>query len=297
MPEKLPATERVPLASVGRQAAEDPLRGAAHVRLWTGLKAGLAGFGWVLRDRRLAAWTFVAVLAYVALWSAALYAAASWDDRLVAAIMWPRGTSWWESAAYEIVHAVAYVVFWVAVLVLTFVVALPAVSPLFAFVAEATENAYYADPIAHASSKLELLIELLKSVVRSLALVAVHVSGSAVIWGVSLLVGLLFPPAATAISIVIGGTWSALWIGVASASYVLENNRTPLGEQLKLVAEAPVLLLGFGAVAQVLTWLPLTAPIAVVSSTILLCQLNENGRCGLPLRDAHQRKASASPPA
>lgn len=280
-----------------RPSPQSPLRGGLHTQVWTGFKAALAGFGWVLRDRRVAIWTLVAVVAYVALWSASLYAAASWDDRTVAAIMWPRGTSWWASAAYEIAQTALYVVYWFSVLVLTFVVALPAVSPLFAFVAEATENAFFTDSIAHASSKTELTIELLKSVARSLVLVTIHLAGATAIWFASLLVGLLFPPAATLISIVIGGTWSALWIGMASVSYVLENNRTPLGHQLRLIADMPAVLLGFGMVAQILTWLPLTAPIAVVSATILVCEINQNDHCDLPLRDTHERKVRSKHPA
>lgn len=275
--------------------AVDPGRGSVVTQAWAGVRAALAGFSWCFRSRSIAVWTGAAVLIYVTLWSVAMYVAASWDDRLVHAVMWPRGTAWWESAAYEIAKSALYFVFWLAAVVMTFVVALPIVSPVFAFVAEATENEYFQDPIAHRSSVSELLKELLHSVVRSAALVALHLSGAIAIWVFGLLAGLLFPPAATLIGVALGGGWSAAWIAMAAASYAFENNRTPARRQLALLNAKPGLLLGFGAVAQFMAWIPFFAPLTVVSATVLLCRLHDFGHVELPLRRGHQY--NSAPPA
>ena len=268
----------------------DPLAGGATGQLWTGVKAAFAGFSWIRRDRHVAMWTAGAIVVYLGLWVGAMMLAAQWDDRLIGMALWPRGPAWWQSALYEVARFFLYALFWLSAVLLTFVLALPAVSPLFAFVAESAEDAYFGVRVAHASTIRELIVELLKSVGRSLLLVAIHLAGSATIWLLGFGFGLLFPPAASVVSFVLGGAWSAMWIALATMSWVLENNRAPLAQQLRMVADQPALMLGFGVVSQPLTWVPLTAPIVVVSSTVLVCRLYEHGHCDLPLR------ARASPP-
>ena len=276
------------------RASPSPISGSFFADFLGGARAAFGGFKWPLRDRRVALWTGLAIVVYVGIWTAAMWAAAHWDERVVKLLLWPRGPAWWQSALYEIAQALLYTVYWLAAVVMTFVVALPAVSPIFAFVAEATENAYFGDPIAHASSMSELVRELVLSVGRSLLLVCVHVAGSLTIWMVGFGAGLLFPPAASVVSVTVGGAWSALWIAMATMSWVMENNRAPLAQQLRLLTGQPGLLLGFGLIAQVLAWVPVTAPLVVVSSTVLVCRLNEHGQCALPLRDGHRRSRDSA---
>ncbi|GEM_PF-3448527 len=266
------------------EAHDDPTGKNPAAGFWSGVKAAFGGFGLVRKDGRVLRWTLLATAVYLVLWAIALYLVARYDDRVVNELLWPRGPAWWESTLWEIARGLLYLVFWLAALLVTFVIALPVISPLFAFVSEAAETAYFGTEVSHRSNPAELAIELVRGVVRSAGLAITHVAGSGAIWLIGTAIGLFLPPVGTAITVVVGGAWSALWIAMTGVSWPMENNRTPLPRQLRVLPENFPVLLGFGLIAQVLAWIPFTAPITVVSGTLLACRLHRAGRLELPLR-------------
>jgi len=137
---------------------------------------------------------------------------------------------------------------------------------------------------------------LINSLARSALLSAINVAGTAAIWGVGLLLGLIFPPLGTVFSIIFGGGWAALWFVFIGMTYVLENNRTTLSRQVRLPGRHAPLLLGFGAMAQVMAWFPPAVPVIIVSATVLACRLNRHGHVSMPVRDAWSAERDAAPP-
>ncbi len=266
-------------------AGTDPLAGHALSRLLAGLRAAPAGFRFALKHPAVLRWTLAAEVVYLAVWVAVIWAAAAYDARFVQWALWEPGPAWWQTALHSVAEVLLYVVFWLITLLGAYAVAMPITSPLFSFVAEATEAAFFGTDAPPGPPVAELVMELLRSVRRSVALLLVNVLGAAGIWLVSSVLGLVFPPAGTVVGVAFGGGWSALWIGMSGVNWVLENNRAPFAQQSRLARESVPLLLGFGLLAQWIAFIPLTAPFVVISGSMLVCRLHAHGRCPLPLRE------------
>ncbi len=249
------------------------------------MKSAFGGFGVALRHPKVLVWCGAAFVLYALVMVAVLYAAASWDERFVQAVMWERGPAWWQSALYEVARAGLYVLWWIVALLASFTAALPLMAPLFAFVAEATEVAFYGYP-AQETTFMELAKEIGKGVLRSLVLVAVNIIAAGFIWLLGSLLGLLFPPLGTVVAIVLGGGWAALWYGVLGMNYTFENSHTSLGKQMQVPQRILPLLLGYGTVAHLMSYIPPLVPFIVVSATVLVCRLEVHGHAELKLRAA-----------
>lgn len=270
----------------------DPTLGTGVQRFIAGVKCAFSGFAFTLRHGRVLAWCAGAVGLYLLLWGLILWLAAAWDQSFVTSLLWLRGPSWWESALWQMARFGLYLLFWIAAVLLAFVIALPLMAPVFTLLAEVVEQAFYGDAARLETSWAELAREMAVSLTRSAALSMFNLAGAAAIWAIGLAAGLVFPPLGTALGVVFGGGWAAMWLAIIGMSYVLENNRTPLAEQLRLPGRNLPLLLGFGTVAQVMAWLPLTVPLIVVSATVLCCRLGRHGHVGLSVRAQwEQRRA------
>lgn len=278
----------------GKLLRTDPAIGGALRRLFSGLAAALAGIGVAFSERRILRWTLLAVAIYCVIWVAVIVVAAAWDARFVEALLWTPDASWWQGLLHRIASVLLYIVFWLAVLVATWMVAMPIVSPIFAFVAEAAECAFLDVPAPPTPALRELGVEAIRSVRRSLLLVGVNVAGAVCIWLVGVLSGLIFAPLGTAVGVVVGGGWACGWVALSSCSYVLENNRVSFADQMRLLRSMPTLMVGFGLVGQLLAILPFTAPFVVVSATVLICRLHRHGHCPLPVRDGLSAKLAAA---
>lgn len=263
----------------------DPNAGSVARRFLTGMQAAFAGFGLALRHTRVLLWCGAAFLLYGAVMSVVLYLAASWDERFVQAVMWERGPAWWQSALYEVARAAIYVVWWFVALLASFTAALPLMAPLFAFVAEASEIAFYGYP-AQETPLAVLLKEILQGVLRSIVLVLLNLLAASFIWLLGTLLGMIFPPLGTAVAIIVGGGWAALWYGVLGMNYTFENSHTSLGKQLAVPQRILPLLLGYGTVAHLMSYIPPLVPFIVVSATVLVCRLEVHGHAELTLREA-----------
>lgn len=254
------------------------------------MQAAFGGFGFAVRHGDVAAWVAGAVAWYLLIWVVVLWSAAAWDHDLAETLLWVRGPSWWESALWQAAKVLIYVVYWVLALVLAFTIALPLMAPVFTMISEVVERRFYGDAAHVSDSPRELLVELVNSGFRSLVLALVNVLGAAVIWGLGLLLGLIFAPLGTVFSLAVGGSWAAMWFAFMGMNWILENNRSALSQQFGLAGRQWPLMLGFGVVAQLLAWLPPTVPLIVVGSTVLCCRLNRHGRVALPLRDAWESR-------
>lgn len=268
----------------------DPAQGTPLRRAWQGMQAAFGGFGFAVRHGDVAAWVAGAVAWYLLIWIVVLWTAAAWDHDFAEALLWVRGPSWWESALWQAAQVLVYVVFWILALVLAFVVALPLMAPVFTLLAEVVERRFYGDVAHTAYSAAEMARELVNSLFRSLILALINVLGAAVIWAVGMALSLIFPPLGTIFAVVVGGAWAAMWFAFMGMNWLLENNRSALSHQFGLAGRQFPLMLGFGALAQVLAWLPPTVPLIVVGATVLCCRLNRHGHVALPLRDTWEAR-------
>ena len=182
-------------------------------------------------------------------------------------------------------------------LLLAFSIALPLMAPVFTLLAEMVERSFYGSVAGASGTPAELAKELINSLARSLLLSSLNVAGAALIWGLGLLLSLIFAPLGTVFSVLFGGGWAALWFVFIGMTYVLENNRTTLSMQVRLPGRHTALLLGFGAVAQFMAWLPPAVPVIIVSATVLCCRLNRHGHVPMPLRDAWEASDKVQPTA
>ncbi|MCO4760273.1 MAG: EI24 domain-containing protein [Myxococcales bacterium] len=268
----------------------DPNAGSAPRRFLAGAKAAFGGFGFVTRHPKVLIWCAAAFVLYVIVMSIVLAFAASWDERFVQALMWERGPAWWQSALYEMARAGLYVLWWIVALLASFTAALPLMAPLFAFLAEATETAFYGFPSEEQTFAV-LAREMIQGVIRSLMLVVLNVFAAGFIWLVGFGLGLIFPPLGTAVAIVIGGGWAALWYGLLGMNYTFENNQTSLAKQMQVPQRIAPLLLGYGTVAHLMSYFPPFVPFIVVSATVLVCRLETHGHAELSLRLGQRRSA------
>ena len=272
----------------------DPVTGGRLRQVWGGVQAAFGGFGFAVRHGDVAAWVAGAVAWYLLIWVVVLWTAAAWDHDFAASVLWVRGPSWWESALWQVANVLVYLVFWVLALVLAFTIALPLMAPVFTMLSEVVERRFYGDAAHLPYNPGELLRELAFSGARSFVLAIINVAGAAMIWGVGLMLSLIFPPLGTIFSLLVGGSWAAMWFAFMGMNWILENNRSALSQQFSLAGRQLPLMLGFGAVAQLLAWLPPTVPLIVVGATLLCCRLNRHGHVALPLRDAWEaRRAEA----
>ncbi len=278
-------------------SAPDPTQGSTFRCALNGVQAALAGFSFTFRHSRIFAWVAAAVAFYVLIWVVVLWSAAAWDSDFAELLLWVRGPSWWESALWQITAALVYVLFWSLALLLAFAIALPLMAPMFTLLAEMVERSFYGDTVGSEGTPAALARELLNSLARSLLLSVTNVLGAAAIWGVGLLLGLIFPPLGTVFGVLVGGSWGALWFVFIGMTYVLENNRTSLSKQVRLLGRHRALLLGFGSVAQVMAWFPPAVPVIIVSATVLCCRLNRHGHVPMPLRDEREMNQQATEPA
>ncbi len=266
-------------------SAPDPTLGSKPRCFLNGLQSAFAGVAFTFRHGRMLGWMAAAVALYLLIWVAVLWAAAAWDDDFAQTLLWVRGPSWWESALWQISRVLIYIVFWIIALLLAFSIALPLMAPMFTLLSEMVERSFYGDIAGATGTPAVLARELINSLARSLLLSTLNILGAATIWGIGLLLGLIFPPLGTVFGVAVGGGWSALWFVFIGMTYVLENNRTSLSQQVRLPGRHTALLLGFGTVAQVMAWLPPTVPMIIVSATVLCCRLNRHGHIPMPIRD------------
>ncbi len=275
----------------------DPNAGSVVSRVWAGMRGAFSGVPFALRHPRVLLWCGVTFAVYLAVMGTVLWLAASYDDRFVTHVLWERGPAWWQSALYEIARALLYVVWWILAVLASFTTALPLMAPLFAFLAEATEVAFFGSPSQELDWRV-LAREIVQGVFRSLVLVAMNLLAAAFIWLLGTLLGMLFPPLGTAVALVVGGGWTALWYGLMGMNYTFENSHTSLSKQLQVPQRVLPLLLGYGTVAHLMSYVPPLVPFIVISATVLVCRLHVHGHAELTLRTAAQareRTASHTP--
>ncbi len=262
----------------------DPLAGTPLHQAWTGFRAAGAGFGFTLRHGDLLSVAALAMALYLAVWVAFLWLAATWDGVAVAAVMGPAPESWWAVALWHVGRVLLYAALWLASLVLAATVALPVLSPAFAWLAERVEQRWYGAQVP-GQTWGAFAVETLRGIGRGLALLVIEVTGGVALWAVGMVLTLAFAPLGALFTIAVGGGWGALALGATMSGFALENNRVPLAAQLALLRRRTAVWLGFGFAAQWLVWVPLTVPFLVVSATMLVCRLHDHGHCRLPARD------------
>lgn len=271
--------------------ARDPLAGHALQRLLEGARTVLRTLSFIARHPRVGRWLLLCMVAYSIVWGLVIWEAASWQDRVLDALLGPKGAAWWEAALWEIGHFLALIVWWLFAVVSIFAVSGPLLSPLFGMLAEAAETAFYGtDPVA--IDWPQKLREMAHGALRAAILAVLQIGGSLLFAGAGFLVGLVFPPAGTLIGSILGGGWSALWFAQIAMGHALENHYVGVGAQLALVPRSFALMLGFGVAGQLFAWLPFAAPVLVVAGSVLCFRLERSGHVSLPLR-----RTEIAPPA
>lgn len=271
------------------------LPGRPAARAWLGASMALRGVTFALRHADVLLGALGVLAVYAAVWLALLGVAARYDQALVQAWTADLGSgdgSWWRSGLASVARGAAYALVWAAAILVAWLLALPLCGPLLALLAERVEHRATgrvgAPPAWHT-----LLAEMLRGAVRSAVMALLLAIGSAAVWLSGVALGALLPPVGGLWTLLAGGAWQALGVASMTASFALENQRTPLAEQLATLQRHRAIWLGFGATALPLCWLPLGVPFAVIGATLLVLHLHAAGELRLPARDAADAAAAA----
>lgn len=266
----------------------DPGAGLASRRFLHGARAALSGFGFALRHGRVLSLCLAAMVVYAAVWGVMLWLASHYDARFAQAVLWQPTEAWWDAALWQITRVGAYVLFWVGAIAVAMALAMPVLSPLFSLLADRVDASYHGDDGAPMPPLPELLAEMLRGFGRALVLVAIQLGGSVGLWLAGLVLSFVVPPLGPIFTVLVGGSWNALWVAMTLSGFALENNRVDLRTQIGLLRGQLAQFVGFGVVAQVLAWLPFSVPFLVVAATLLVCRLHDHGHCPLPVRSKLQ---------
>ncbi len=264
-------------------SASDPLAGHAIARFGEGARTVLRSLSFVARHPTVARWLGLCMVAYTVIWGLVMWEAASWQGRVVEALLGAKGASWWEATLWEIGRALTLLAWWLFAILSVFAIAGPLLSPLFGMLAEACEIAFYGTEPRSITME-QRLREMAHGVLRALGLSSIQLAGSLFFAGAGFLVGMVFPPAGTVVGSVFGGAWAALWFAMIAMSHALENHYVGILAQLELGRRSVALALGFGTIGQFLAWVPFAAPVLVVSGSLLVFRLERHGHVALPLR-------------
>lgn len=260
-----------------------PASGLARMRY--GARAAFDGLIFPFQHNDLFGLLTLVLGTYAAIWLALLAVAARYDQQVVQWLVRPAGTQWWSQALTAVATGAAYTLTWLLALIAAAALALPLCGPLLSLLADRVEQRFLgqAGPMAAWTT---LLAEMARGLVRGLTLAVLLAIGHAWIWLMGTLLGAVLPPLGALFGLVIGWAWQALGAAAMTANYVLENQRTPLAEQLATLQRHAAIWVGFGAVALPMCWIPLGVPFAVTGATLLALRLHQAGELRMPAREA-----------
>ena len=254
-------------------------------RLQFGARAAVKGMAFPFHHPSLLGLVALVLLSYSAVWLLLLGLAAKYDQLLVDWLVAPSGPEWWARALTALATGAAYVLTWLAALFAASALALPLCGPLLSLLADRVEHCAMGQtgPMPPWTA---LLPEMARGMVRGLTLSLLLTVGNAWIWLAGAALGAVLPPLGAVFAFLVGALWQALGAATMTASYVLENQRTSLADQLAALQRNAAIWVGFGAVALPLCWIPVGVPLAVTGATLLALQLHQMGQLRMPARES-----------
>lgn len=269
-----------------------PLPTHRTARLRFGAKAAVDGLAFPFQHPDLFGLVAIILLCYSAVWLTLLTLAARYDQQVVDWLVSPAGPQWWARALTALATGAAYALTWLAALMAAAALALPLCGPLLSLLADRVEHRYLGQT-GPMPGWTTLLTEMARGLVRGLALTALLAIGNVLIWLATSALSLLLPPVGALFGFAAGWAWQALGAAAMTATYVFENQRTTLAEQLATLQRHAAIWVGFGALALPMCWIPLGVPFAVTGATLLAMRLHLAGELKMPARDALPGTAEA----
>ncbi|MGQ0508133.1 MAG: EI24 domain-containing protein [Myxococcaceae bacterium] len=255
--------ERVSVTLAGQSYVPSLSPSASLRDFWTGLTLPFKGLQLILANRKLFALS--AVSALVTLAGLLVILAVGWtyaDD--VVARFWLKPESWFGGGLWTILVFLAFVLW---VVVAANVAPLLALVPLQDPISEAAEEAcggFQAPPFSFS----RLLHSTWMSLRHTLARISVLLAGHAL-----LLLANFVPGVGSIAWSVLGGLWTALWMGAEYLAGPMARHLIPFSEVRLVVRRRLGLALGFGAAIYAILWIPVLncffVPMAIVGGTLL----------------------------
>lgn len=215
-------------------------------------------------------------LLYLLMWLLAIAAAVTFGGDLIARILGAPGEAWWAEALWWLGRVVLWIGWLLAVVLAMAALASPLLSPWLTGLAGLVTSRVTGQAGPH-ESVARVLVESLRDAGRAAVLAVVELSGAAAWSFGGWLLGMAVPPVGAVIGVGLGGAWSATFKALTAMSFGLDNRHVRLLDQFALVRGRLTTMLGLGLPVQLLMWLPLTLPIAVVAGELAVIELVDAG--------------------
>jgi uncharacterized protein involved in cysteine biosynthesis len=282
-----------------RKLPDDPTSVGVVARFGRGLKLALGGFGLVFSDATLLGLSIIPMVVHAALLAALLVAGAAWVVDPMTAWLAPETTSTTTDVAMAVgrtVWAVAVVVLvWVLVVGLSLVGALVAGSiicdPFYDALSERTEALHLGRDVGVPFSVAGALQGIVRELTATMLRLVVYATVAIPLWG------LAFTPLGV-VATPLGLVWTWLFFAYEFLARPMMRHVDGATGRFRVLFAHKALFTGFGAVAWLTSFVPLTAPLLIVAATRLYLTLAADGAAPttLPADDVARLRARAIAP-
>jgi CysZ protein len=251
----------------------DPSTGGVVGRWWRGVVAAFSGIGLVLSDARLMLLSLIPMLIHVVLFSALLTLGITYAVDPVVGWLGPSdaATSGFLAEAGHAVWALAVkILVWALVIGLSLIAALVSGSvicdPFYDALSERVEELYVGHPVGEGFSVALVVAGIARELTATILRLTVYMAVAIPLWLLSL------TPAAV-VATPLGLVWTWLFFAYEFLARPMVRHAPAGSTRLSALFGHKALFIGFGMVAWALSFIPLTAPLLVVSATRLYLTL------------------------